>query len=307
MALDISTITGYVNENSAELKAKMSAGETSARNLTVQTGVKAPTAINLISTDANFQDGSVAGWTPNGTTTLSNRILTPGDIKVQEAINPKDINKIWMSQLVSAGSYEDSIPFEQYYVQTKLDAINKNSEKAIWLGDTASGDANLNKFDGFLKIIDDSGEAVDGNTSAATEITKDNVVQLVDDMYAALPSDVLEATDLRLAVGYDVARLFVAKHKDLDMRNYDKIAGTFEFEVPGSNVRMFATSGLNGTSRMILGSASNMVIGVDLENDEEAFSIRYSEEEFVVKYHANFKKATQVAYPSEIVEFTLSA
>ncbi|MFI8379611.1 hypothetical protein [Leeuwenhoekiella sp. NPDC079379] len=307
MALDISTITGYVNENSGELKARMSAGETTARNLTVQTGVKAPTAINIISTDANFQDGSVAGWTPNGTTTLSQRILTPGDIKVQEAINPKDINKIWMSQLVSAGSYENSIPFEQFYVDTKLDAINKNSEKAIWQGDKASANANLNKFDGFLKIIDASGQAVDGNVDSVSGITIDNVVDVVDGMYSVLPSDVLEKTDLRLAVGYDVARLYVRKHKDLDLRNYEKIAGTFEFEVPGTNVKLFATSGLNGTSRMIMASAENMVIGTDLENDEEQFSIRYSEEEFVVKYHANFKKATQVAFPEEIVEFTLSA
>ena len=304
MALDISSINDYINQNSGEILAKMSAGETSAQNLTVQTGVKAPTAINILSSDSIFQDGSVAGWTPTGTTVHSQRVLTPGDIKVQEAINPKDINKTWMSHLVSAGSYEDAIPFEQYYTEVKVNAINKNSELALWQGNTGSGNATLNKFDGFLKIIDAS-SAVDGNTSSATAITQSNVVQLVDDMYAVLDVDALAKDDLRLAVGFDTARLYVAAHKNLDLRAYDKIAGTFEFEIPGTNVKLFATSGLNGTSRMIMASAANMVIGVDLENDEEAFSIRYSEEDFVVKFHANFKKAAQVAFPEQIVEFTL--
>ncbi len=307
MALDISAIENYVNQNSGEILAKMTAGETTVRNLSIQTGVKAPTAVNIITTDAIFQDGSVAGWTPTGTTIFSQRILTPGDIKVQEAINPKDVNKTYMSHLVSNGSYEDSIPFEQWYVESKINSINKNSEAAIWKGDTGSGNPLLNRFDGFLKIIDAEGSVVDGNITSATAITKTNIVELVDDMYSVLPSDVLEVDDLRLAVGYDVARLYVAAHKDLDLRNYDKIAGKFEFEIPGSNVKLFASSGLNGTSRMIMSSAKNMTVGVDLENDEENFKLFYSEDDFVVKFHANFKKATQVAFPSEIVEFTLSA
>ncbi|WP_339875223.1 hypothetical protein [Olleya marilimosa] len=307
MALNITAITDYVNQNSGEILAKMTAGGTSVANLSLQTGVKAPTALNIISTDAKFQDGNVAGWTPDGTTVFSQRVLTPGDIKVQEAINPKDINKTYMSHSVKAGSYEDALPFEQYYVGVKLDAIIKNSEKAIWLGDTDSANGQLNKFDGFLKIIDAEADVVEGNISSATAITKDNVVGLIDDMYAVLDVDALQASDLRLAVGYDVARLYVAAHKDLDLRNYDAIAGTFEFMIPGTNVKMFATTGLDGTSRMVLASAENLTIGVDLENDEEAFSIRYSEDDFVVKFHANFKKATQVAFPEQIVEFTLSA
>lgn len=307
MSLNIQAITDYVNENSGQIIAKMTAGSTTSQNYTIQTGVKAPTAINIMSTDAVFQDGSVAGWSPSGTTTFSQRILTPGDIKVQEAINPKDLNKTYMSHMVTAGSYEDSLPFEAVYVNEKLNAINKNSEKAIWLGDTSSANGQLNKFDGFLKVIDAEASIVDGNVSSATGITKDNVVGLVDDMYSVLDVDVLEASDLRLAVGYDVARLYLAAHKDLDLRNYEKIDANFEFMIPGSNVKLFATTGLNGTSRMILSSASNMTIGVDLENDEENFKIFYSEDDFVVKYHANFKKACQVAFPEQIVSFELSA
>ena len=306
MSLDLSNIEGYVNENASEIRAKMTAGDTTSQKYTIQTGVKAPTAINILSTDAIFQDGSVAGWTPAGETSISQRILTPGDVKVQEAINPKDINKAFTANLARQGSYEDAIPFEEVYVNAKLSAINKNSEKGLWKGDITSANTQLNKFDGFLKIIDAEATVVAGNVSGATVITRDNVVGLIDDMYSVLDVDALEATDLTLAMGYDVARMYTSAHKDLDLRNYDAISGTFEFTIPATNVTAFATTGLNGTNRMVLSPASAMVVGVDLESDEEAFSLRYSQEDFVVKYHANFKKAAQVAYPESVVQFKLA-
>jgi len=306
MSLDLNTIKDYVDENSMDIKTRMTIGGSTISNFSIQTGVKSPSAVNIMNTDAIFQDGSLGGWTPQGTTTFSQRLLVPGDIKVQEGINPKDVNKTYMTHLVSAGSYESDLQFAEYYTNLKLNAIISNTEKAIWQGDVTSTNGQLNRFDGFLKIIDNEATVINGNISNATVITKDNVIAIVDDMYAVLDTDSLEKDDLRLAVGYDVAKLYVSAHKDLDLRNYDAIAGTFEFIIPATNVKMFATSGLNGTSRMILTSAKNAVIGVDLENDEEAFSMRYSEEEFVVKYHANFKKAVQVAFPEQIVEFTLS-
>ena len=257
MSVNIQAITDYVIENATELKAKMVAGETTAKHYSIQTGVKAPTAINIISTDALFQDGG-KGFTPSGTTTLSNRILTPGDIKVQETIDPKEINKTYLSGIVKLGSYEDELPFAKIYTEIKLNAINKNIEKAIWNGDVDSTNDQLNKFDGFLKIIDAESKVVEGNTGGVTEINKENVVDVIDAMYAVLDTDALEADDLKLAMGFDVARLFIQAHKDLDMRNYDKIAGKFEFVIPGTNVTAFATSGLNGTFRMLLGSAENL-------------------------------------------------
>lgn len=305
MSLDISAINTYVEENNNDLIAKMVAGNTSTRNLNLQTGVKAPTAINIITTDAIFQDGSVAGWTPSGTTVISQRIITPGDIKVQEAINPKDLNKTYLSQLVKAGSYEDAIPFEEFYTQTKIDKINKNSEKAIWFGDTNSSDANLNKYDGFIKVIDAETSVVSGNTGAVTAITKSNISDIVTGMYDSLPVDVIEADDLRLAVGYDFARLYLATLKDANLTHYKPEDGKFEFMIPGTNVKLFATSGLNSSNRMFMGRALNFTISADLENDEEAFRLFYDEGDFVVKFHANFKQGVQVAFPENVVEFTL--
>lgn len=307
MALDISAITGYVEEHKNDLIAKMVGGDTSIRNLTLQTGVKTSTAINIMDVDAVFQNGATAGWTPTGTTTLSQRNIVPGDIKVQEAINPKDINKIYLSQVVRAGSYEDSIPFEQYYAEKKVETIVSANEVATWQGDTASGTNNLSYYDGFIKIIDAaSGSTVAGNTGSLTALTAANVVAAIDAMYAALPSDALEATDLVLAVGYDVARLYLGALKDANLFHYKPQDGQFEFEIPGTNVKLFATRGLNGTNRMYMGEASNFVIGVDLENDEENFKIFYSEDDFVVKFHANFKRGVQIAFPDRIVQFKLA-
>ena len=47
----------------------------------------------------------------------------------------------------------DSVPFEQEYSEKKAKTIAAQLETALWQGDTASGNVNLNKFDGLVKLI----------------------------------------------------------------------------------------------------------------------------------------------------------
>jgi len=50
---------------------------------------------------------------------------------------------------------------------------------------------------------------------------------------------------------------------------------------------------------------ANLYVGVDMLNDAEQFSIRYSEDNDEVRFISKFKIGTQIAFPEFIVEFTL--
>ena len=50
------------------------------------------------------------------------------------------------------------------YFEEKNMKLIQAIDVADWRGDTASGTANLNRYNGWLKIIDAAGDAVDGNT-----------------------------------------------------------------------------------------------------------------------------------------------
>lgn len=316
MAFDVTALTDYVDENRDGLIGKTVAGAKSTRILDLQTGFKSAGAINRLDTDVVLQDGSSCGFNASGTTVLDQRILTVGEIKVQEELCVRDLNKKYTQHSVKAGSADDVVPFESEYTALKTSKINRVNEVAIWQGDTASGDANLNKFDGLIKIIDAATGVVDGNTSSATAITAANIVGLVNDMYAAIPSALLEANDgdndtgdLAVLMGSDTFRTYILALAAANLYHYDAKSTNLEIMIPATNVKAVALGGLTGSDRMFagrIGSEGAFVIGVDLENEEEEYKMWYSMDDDVVKFSARYKMGTQIKFPEEIVEFTLS-
>lgn len=317
MSFDVSALADYVDQNRDGLIGKTVAGAKSTRVLDLQTGFKSAGAINRLDTDVVFQDGSSCGRTPDGTTALDQRILTVGEIKVEEDLCVKDLNKKYTQHQVKAGSKDDEVPFAQEYTGIKVRKINHANEVAIWQGDTDSASANLNRFDGLIKIIDAEGTVVDGNTSSATSIMKSNIIGLINDMYEAIPSALIEngeqgdevVSDLAVLVGSDTFRTYLLALQAANLYHFKPEEGNLEYTIPGTSVKVMALGGLTGTDRMFagrIGADGGFVIGVDLENEEEEFDMWYSKDDKVVKFDAAWKMGTQIKYPEEIVEFTLT-
>ena len=137
MSFDVSALTDYVDENRDGLIGKTVIGAKSASILDLQTGYKTAGAINRIDTDVVLQ-ADACGRTPSGTTTLDQRILTVGEIKVQEELCVRDLNKKYTQHQVKAGSNDDEVPFAQDYTSLKTKKINQVNEVAIWQGDILS-------------------------------------------------------------------------------------------------------------------------------------------------------------------------
>jgi len=174
----------------------------------------------------------------------------------------------------------------------------------------------LNKFDGLLKIIDAEAGVIDGNTSAATAITSANVIGLINDIYAAIPSQLLEdedgdtqVSDLAILCGSDTFRTYVLALAAANLYHYDGQSNKMEIVIPATSIKLVALGGLTGTDRMTagrIGSEGGYVVGTDLENEEEDFDLWYSKEDKVVKFDVAYKMGTQIKFPEEIVEFTLA-
>lgn len=308
MSYDVSALSDYVDEQNFPLLKKTVFGNKSAQKMNLQTGVKSSTALNRLETTITFQDDGCSR-SASGDDTISQRNIDVGEIAVHKDFCPKDLEKKALQTQVKAGSVQDEIPFEEQFTTNIAENIAKQLEKAIWQGDTASGDANLNKFDGLIKLIDDSGSAVDGNVDSvatATGVTKSNIEAIVDGIYESIPEDVLEEEDMAIMMGVDNFRLYTQALKDSNLFNYDATpqAG-MELVLPGSNIKIYGLNGLNGTDRMFASQWSNLYVGVDLEDEEEDFELWYSKDDRVVKFTSAFKYGTQVAFPDQVVEFSL--
>lgn len=316
MAFSISTLTNYTKENEAQLVtssvlgAKTAALIKSAGNVMV--GVKSAETINVMDTDAFFQAGGTCGWNASGTTSFTQRTVTVGKIKVQEALCPKTLESKYLQKALPTGSQYDSIPFEQDYSDKKAKTIASQLETALWQGDTTSANGNLNKFDGLVKLIGAASGVVDANVSGyisgapLTSISSTNVISLFDGVYKAIPAKVVAADDMVIVCGMDTFRTYTIALKNANMFNYafDGKADS-EFTLPGTNIKVIALQGLNGTNDVYALRLSNMFLGTDLLNEEEKFEIFFAKEADEVRFAAEFKMGVNIAFPDEITKVAI--
>jgi hypothetical protein len=317
MSFSISTLSNYTKENEASLVTSSVLGAKTATLIksagNVMVGVKSAETINIMDTDAFFQAGGTCGWNASGTTSFTQRTVTVGKIKVQEALCPKALEAKYLQKALPTGSQYDSIPFEQDYSDRKAKTIASQLETALWQGDTASANGNLNKFDGFIKLIGAASGVVDANVSGyisgapLSSITSANVISLFDGIYKAIPAKVVSADDMVIVCGMDVFRTYTIALKNANMFNYafDGKADT-EFVLPGTSIKVVALQGLNSTNDVYAMRLSNLFLGTDLLNEEEKFEIFFAKEADEVRFACEFKMGVNVAFPDEIVKFILA-
>ena len=314
MSLNLTGLANYVKENEQQLatslvfKPKTAQLIESAGNVMV--GVKSTETINVMETDAVFQAGGSCGFNASGTTAFTQRVVSPGKIKVNESICPKSFESKYTQKALRAGSSYDYMPFADEYSAKKIEVIGAALETALWQGDTTSLNAQLNKFDGLLKLIAPAGVpvagVVEGNTSGATAITAANIIGLIDDIYAAIPAAIVANGDVVIFAGMDTFRTYTVALKEANLFHYAAEAVDFEIVLPGTNVKLVAVNGLNGTDQIVATRLSNLYLGVDLLNEEERFELFYAKEADEMRFVAEFKMGVNYAFPTEVVWFGLA-
>ena len=317
MGFDVSALANYTKENEALLVTSSVLGAKTASLIKsagqIMVGVKSSEKINIMETDAIFQDGAACGFTASGSTTFTQRTVTPGKIKVNEALCPKDLEAKYLQKALPTGSMYDSIPFEQEFSDKKAKTIAAQLETALWQGDTSSVNVNLNKFDGLVKLIGAASGVVAANASTyisgapLSSITAANVISIFDGVYQAIPAQVVAAEDMTIFCGQDLFSTYTIALKNSGSFNYQiDVKADSEFVLPGTTIKVIAVAGLNGTNKVYAMRLSNLFLGTDLLNEEEKFEIFYAKEADQVRFVSEFKMGVNIAFPDEVVKFILA-
>ena len=313
MAFSVGTLPAFVEQDERSLftsslfDAKTQSLIQSSGNVMVE--VKSSATVNVMDTDAAFQDNSGCGFNASGTTTFTQRTLTVGKIKVQEALCPKDLEASFLQKALPAGSEYTEMIFAKDYTGKKASRVAAQLETAIWQGDTLSTAMNLNKFDGFQKIIAAASGVVDANTTpwvtgTQSAVTAANVISIIKGIKNAIPAALKGKDDVRIFCGWDSFDLIVDAHVTANLFNYgSQNIGDGEFTIPGTTLKVIAVHGLDGTNDFYAMRLSNMFLGTDLLSEEDKYEMWYSQDDRNIKFSLGFKLGVQVAFPSEIVKF----
>ena len=315
MALSLGSLSAYTRQSikplltQAVLEAKMQ--EMIKAEGLILPKVKSSEKIPLMDTDAVFGTQSCS-FDPSGTTSITQREVTVGKIKVEEKICPKDLEAYFTQEALKAGStYEDfgNAEFQKAYLDKKNARIASQIGVALWQGDTSSGTANLNKFDGLIKLID-AGSPVDANVSGFTGVAtittldKDNVISAFKGVRKAIPAQFKGKPGYKIFCGFDVWELYQQALIDANNFHYTAVDQVnYELTIPGTTLKVVADHGLDGTGDIYGLYMPHVVLAVDLEDEETNYKMWYSEDNNDVRFRVEFKIGVNVAYTAECVKF----
>jgi hypothetical protein len=311
MAFSFGNLSAYTDQQRLPLITKAVFAARSAALFTKQVGIKSAAALNLMDTDANIGSGTVCGWSATGNTTFSQRNITVGVMKIQEALCPRSLEQYWMQSQLTAGSQYDGVPFEQAFSEQKALRIAEALETAIWQGNSYFSGVNqlLNAASGST-VLANASSTTWNPVSASVGITTSNVITIFDKVYNDIPQAILTKTDLVIFCGWNNFRTLIGALKSQTgvMYNQVDLQGLADGDIiyPGTNVRIVAVPGLTSTNRIVATYLGNLFYGTDLLSDEENFELWYSKDNDEVRFQAAFKAGVQFAYPDLMVDFRLA-
>ena len=304
MAINLSALTAYVDENSLPLIRKTILDGETVKHLQIMTGVKGATALNLLDTTISLGNGKACGFSAAGSDTFTQREVTPAAVKINKSYCHRSMLDYWMNNQVRVAAGDTGLPFEQEFAEGVVKKTNVEIEKAVWQGITVNSVA----YPGFIQILtEDTDSTTEGVQPAGTQVSAGATIYATTmAVYNAIPADTLEET--AIFMGRDQFRLLVQELIAKNLYNYAtdlKDSPAFELVLPGTNMHVYGVKGLDGTYDskhwVIALNLAHAFYATDMRGDEERFKFWYSEDNDEYRLALAFNFGVQVAYPEENV------
>ena len=292
MAINVSALSSYVDEQRLPLIRKSIFAAPSVKHFNLQTGVKHAAALNILSTDIVLGNGAACGWNEAGASTFSQRVLEVGNYKVNMSFCDKVLLDKWAGYEVRVAAGEKNLPFEEAFTEDIVKGVGREIERIAWQGVKAQ-----DRADGILTILAAEAEE-SGSTIAIEGESGATAYQDVLAIYENIPVDVLDKA--AIFVGMDTFRSLVLDLTLANLYHYDpKVDDAMTIVLPGTNTKVYGVAGLNGTKKIVAADPENIFYGVDMEGDDEKFDLFYSKDNQEFRLVINFNAGFQVAFPEQ--------
>ena len=289
MAINVSTLPDYIQENRDELFVKAIASTKTLDYIESMLGVKGKAALNYLNSTVVLADGESCGWNPQGDDTFTQKTVTTKLVAVNKEFCAKQMRSKWMSYDLSLAAGRENLPFEQKIADSNVAAIKKAVEKLIWQGDVTLG------IDGLLKQIkaEESAVKVNGGTTILEKIGK---------VIAAIPAGALEK-GVNVFMSYTDFRSYVEAKNAECCGNMPVIDANVDYLVYAgdSRIKLVPVAGLEGTNKIVAAPYDALVYATDVEDSEGIFKMWFDEKEDKFLFKVLFTAGTAVKYADETV------
>ena len=292
-------LKAYLDVNKDQLIMDTIFNSKSSKLFTLQTGVKAETAIVRLDSTVAFANDNCA-FEAQGSDTFTNRTLVPNFIKVNKQYCDKDLLRTWKaSEVRISATNNDSIPFEQEILEQNGKVISTEIEKLLWQGDKTNGQGNMAYADGLVTLINN--DITNSVIPAGNVIAKgsDTLWNRVKKVWLALPANIADKATIVMSItNY---KNLIAEMADANMYHiFEQYDGEYRFRLPYANIDVIGIEGLEGVDTIYGVVLDEIYYGVDLENDNEDVDFYFDKSDRNFKYVCEFVVAVQYAFPEHI-------
>jgi len=300
MSLNVTQVNQIIPAISRDMAVKAIADSQTAKlliaNGSVQAGVKGKASVLQLSQDVHLQDGSACGArNPLGTTSLGNTTITVAQLKDEANFCAKALYSTYYSYAIGKGQDPRSegqllADFLRSILEVKSAEINLANEQLLWNGDTTiSGTSNLKYINGILKQLATAGTAVSLPATGST------IVEKLQNAHLAMPVEIRSKSDYRIFIGQDMYDAYTVA---LSLKNIYK--PTEDYKLFGTTATLVPVTGLNGSNKVVATRLSNLLLGMDGDNESDNVLWNFSLE--TNSYYCDFHYALGIVviFPDQV-------
>lgn len=266
---DLANLPTY-NSYGSDMLIKAILGLTLPKYATIRPNLKGTSEkVGFVSNDVILQDLS-CGFDPTGDTTQNLVTVDLCNKKVNQQLCPYDLYDTYLSQSLTNANFQESVPFEEVILTDISNRIANQVEKQLWNNTVASGGTYGSAcFNGVGALITSGNGATQ---IAYTASTASNGLDVFTKIYESIPANVLHRDDLVIFTSYSNYRGLVSSMRNnsyvnlftMDSANA-AIGEEWSLMLPGTNVRVIPTVGLDGVSAYYAGPAGYYMVGMNSE------------------------------------------
>ena len=267
---DLTNLPEY-NSYGDDMLIKAFLGLTLPKYSSVRPNLKGTTEkVGFVTNDIVLQDLS-CGFDPTGQTVQNLVTIDLCNKKLNQELCPYDLYDTYLSKYLSDSNFQETVPFEEVILTDISNRVANEIEIQLWRNTTATGATQYNSqcFDGVLTLVTSGNGA---NAIAYTAATATNGLDVFTSYYQAIPENILHRDDLVIYCKYSDYRALIASMRNssfVNLFSFDDASAASGQEwsvmLPGTNVRVIPSQGLNGQNRVIGGAASYIMIGMNAE------------------------------------------
>lgn len=266
---DLTNLPTY-NSYGSDMLIKAILGLTLPKYATIRPNLKGTTEkVGFVTNDVILQDLS-CGFDPTGDTVQNLVTVDLCNKKVNQQLCPYSLYDTYLSQSLTNANFQENVPFEEVILTDISNRIANQVEKQLWNNTTTTGGTYGSAcFAGVGQLITSGNGATQ---IAYTASTASNGLDVFSAIYQSIPANVLHRDDLVIFCSYANYRALVASMRNSSFVNLFTLdsAGSTSGEewslmLPGSNVRVIPTVGLDGVNAYYAGPAGYYMVGMNSE------------------------------------------